>query len=90
MDEYVKAYASEDGKTEIYHRHGVPWHNAPIPPRKHVCWAQTDGWINYFTQVQRCACGAIRGDGYMTWMERNSRQSEIPKRRFPKIFRRRH
>jgi len=56
------------------HRDGVWWYDAPIPPRFHRCWVQTEGWIG-FSQVWRCACGAIRNPGISRrWMERNSRR----------------
>lgn len=53
---------------------GVPWHEAPIPPRRHRCTPQTKGWVNYFTSVERCACGAIRSRRGDPWRERNSRE----------------
>ena len=60
------------------HLNGVPWFEAPTPRRWHRCRAQTIGWLG-FEQVERCACGAIRGGGYRTWLERNSsRKSPRP------------
>lgn len=59
---------------EIRHLDGVPWYSAPVPPRGHDCWPQTDGWIG-LKQVQRCACGAIRGSEFRRWLDRNSRKA---------------
>lgn len=60
------------------HVDGIPWHDAPVPPRLHRCKPQTKGWVNFFTQVDRCACGAIRMDGGR-WMERNARRKTTTK-----------
>lgn len=67
-------YCSPDGKTELHHRDGVAWLDAPMPWRFHRCSAQTYGYFNYSEQVERCACGAIRLDGRSHWMNRNSRK----------------
>jgi hypothetical protein len=58
----------------VFHLEGVPWHEAPIPPHWHRCSAQTKGTINHFTEVERCACGAVRFDGYGRWIEKNQRR----------------
>lgn len=73
---YVTVHDS--GSTTMKHLGGVPWHEAPLPPRVHRCWAQTDGRINYFEQVQRCACGGIRTSAVKgsDWFERNSRRKD--------------
>ncbi|MCW2300614.1 hypothetical protein [Rhodococcus erythropolis] len=55
---------------QIEHRDGIEWHQAPVPPRWHRCKAQTRGWMNLFTYIERCACGAIRRD-LGTWHDRN-------------------
>lgn len=66
-------------KTEIFDLDGVSWHEAPIPPRRHRCWPQTAGVIDYFTTVERCACGAINYDAALQgsdyWMRRNERRA---------------
>lgn len=78
-DEWKKA--RDEGRRQaeesmrITHRDGVPWHKAPIPRRWHRCWVQTSGYPNG-NRVERCACGAIRGERYRSWMERNSRKPE--------------
>lgn len=72
--EYVLTYRSEDGSVEVRNLDGVSWYEAPLPSRWHRCRAQTKGLTNYFTQVQRCACGAIRMDSYRRWLDRNSRR----------------
>jgi hypothetical protein len=77
-------YVSEDGRLELHHKDGVPWYQAPAPPRRHTCWAQTDGWTNWVNRVERCACGAIRYDGaHGVWMERNSRTDSPPAKSSP-------
>lgn len=69
--EYIVTFTSEE--TEVAHLDGVPWHEARKPRRWHKCWAQTKGTMNYFTEVERCACGAIRRPPDGRWFERNSR-----------------
>jgi hypothetical protein len=50
------------------HVGGVPWYDAPAPPRQHAHWAQTTGYIREGSErVERCACGAIRSDLSPTW-----------------------
>lgn len=71
---FIKTYDDEHGRTQIFDLDGVSWHDAPIPERRHKCSTQTKGYINYFTSVYRCACGAISKDG-RRWDERNSRGS---------------
>jgi len=68
-------YRSEDGSFEVTHRDGVPWFEAPLPPRKHECFAQTEGWSGWVNRVERCPCGAIRLDGRRgVWVEINARR----------------
>lgn len=64
--------------TETKHRDGIAWHEAPIPARLHVCEAQTTGWVQYFTFIERCACGGLRMDRRGGWMDRNSRRKDEP------------
>lgn len=45
---------------EVVHLGGVPWHEAPAPPRGHGHWAQTAGYLSGGMAVERCPCGAIR------------------------------
>lgn len=71
--EYVLTSESDDGKTEVWDRGGVSWHEAPIPSRWHRCQVQTYGYLNWFELVERCACGAIRMDG-RSWLSRNERR----------------
>jgi hypothetical protein len=42
-------------RLRIEHLDGVPWHDAPAPPRWHRHWPQSRS-----RQAERCACGAIR------------------------------
>lgn len=62
------------------HLGGVPWFEAPIPRKLHRCKPQTRGYINYFTLIERCACGAIRMDDQDPWTDRNSakRPRDVP------------
>lgn len=71
--DYELDFRSEDGKAFSTSYHGVHWSEAPIPRRIHFCRPQTEGFINYFTLIQRCACGAISIDG-RRWCGRNSRR----------------
>lgn len=60
---------------EVYHRDGIPWHQAPLPAPDHLCEVQTDGW-QYITHFQRCACGAHRFPGRSSkWQRRNTRKA---------------
>jgi hypothetical protein len=64
-------------RTSIKHLDGVAWHAAPLPPKKHVCWAQTIGYMDYgFSEVHRCACGAIHYEewGPGEWLRINERR----------------
>ena len=70
---YVKDPAASGVGFEVWHLDGIDWYNAPPPPRKHTCWAQTKGWVDLH-QIFRCACGAASYDGRY-WMERNQRNS---------------
>jgi hypothetical protein len=75
----------EDGhgagsNVSIAHLDGIPWHAAPVPPRRHTCWTQTEGWTG-LTQVWRCACGAAampRRYEKVVWIERNTRTGAEP------------
>jgi len=69
---FVLDYRSEDHAVEKWDRDGIDWFHAPKPRRWHRCRIQTQGWVNHFTLVDRCACGAIRMDGHGPWMEKNS------------------
>lgn len=69
--EFVRATLAT-GPTEVTHLNGVPWYEAPLPPRIHACYAQTRGWVNYFDRIDRCACGAVRRDRGR-WMNVNER-----------------
>jgi hypothetical protein len=54
-------------KTELYHRDGVPWFDATKPRRFHRHTVQTYAYVDYFTLIERCACGATRIDGRSRW-----------------------
>lgn len=71
-DDYQLDYKSEDGSTTLTHYKGIPWWDAPKPRRIHRCRPQTEGFMNYFTLVQRCACGAISTHGGR-WRDKNSK-----------------
>lgn len=51
-------------------QHGVPWWQAPIPARLHLCRPWTRG-----PAADRCACGAIRPNSARRWTERNTRRN---------------
>lgn len=69
--------------TDIEHRDGLPWFEAPLPPRIHRCSTQTSGWVGLHLVV-RCACGAIRRDSDRWWSDRNSRRRDERRSRRPK------
>ncbi len=74
VDALPPLWLPEEGfPRDSLHLDGISWLNAPIPKVKHDCQVQTKGWMS-LRRVERCACGAIRLDGYGPWMERNSRQ----------------
>lgn len=60
---------------DISHVDGVPWYEAKMPPRLHFCKAQSTAWMDLFTLVERCACGALRRDGRY-WMDKNQRRKK--------------
>ena len=67
----------DDGERSqmIEHLDGIPWWQAPIPPRLHVCAPQTRGILH---DIDRCACGALRfrhGLGAGIWSDRNTRKA---------------
>ena len=69
--DFPRGYISSN---DIKHLDGIPWHEAPLPPRFHRCKPQTKGWVG-FSQVNRCACGAIKDVGTQRgWCEKNSRR----------------
>jgi hypothetical protein len=69
MSEWVRSY--EHGTDCLESLDGIAWPDAPLPPSRHGCKAQTRGWfgMNY---VERCACGAVRLSASHPWMERNA------------------
>ena len=76
MSSMVEYINTGHGKTLISNRDGIAWHEAPIPSRLHRCSAQTEGWFDWFTLIQRCACGAVRyADLGRKWHGRNSRRA---------------
>jgi hypothetical protein len=79
LSEFLLAQIEENQRrTEqemgMEHRDGIWYHDAPLPRRWHRCEPWTRGWVNYFTLIERCACGAIRHD-HGRWEERNSRRA---------------
>lgn len=67
---WVVSYQSEDLSLKIENKDGIAWHDAPLPHRWHRCRTQTRGWQNFFTEIDRCACGATRRNGGH-WVNRN-------------------
>ena len=70
--EYVERETVGDGATRIWDLDGVSHLEADTPSYFHFCWAQTRGFVNYFTFVERCPCGAIKLDHERKWRDRNS------------------
>jgi hypothetical protein len=60
---------------DVRHQQGIEWFDAPIPRRWHRCRTWSRGVVNG-RLVERCACGAIRLDGYGGWMDRNDRRKK--------------
>jgi hypothetical protein len=60
-------------RVEIFHLDGIKWMDAPVPPKRHTCFAQTMGYYEYFNSIERCACGAASYG--RVWMDRNSRKA---------------
>lgn len=58
-------------RIQLVNKDGVWWHDAPLPPEEHKCWAQTSGWTGR-SHIERCPCGAVRLDDNL-WFARNSR-----------------
>ena len=69
-DNMVLAYESEDGSFKMWHKDGVAWNDAPLPPRWHRCKVQTRGY-DRLELIERCACGATRFDGGGVWVGKN-------------------
>jgi len=65
----------DSSRTCVRNLDGVSWHDAPIPKKRHRCWVQTWGTINWFDDVYRCPCGASAraGRGGWGWVEKNTR-----------------
>lgn len=59
---------------DVRHVNDIPWYEAKLPSRFHLCKTQTSGWVNIFTLVERCACGATRIDARGLWVDKNSRR----------------
>jgi hypothetical protein len=54
---------------------GVLWSDAPLPPKRHTCWAQTRGFM-YMKFVHRCPCGGFSLDEDI-WLDRNKRTPRV-------------
>lgn len=74
MSKYKNVMAEIMGKTETVHRDGIAWYEAKPPSLLHKCQAQTTGFIG-FTEMQRCACGAIWDTTYRNWIYKNQRRA---------------
>lgn len=72
---FEPSHKSRDGRTEIYNFRGIDWFDAPIPWRFHICHAWTIGYDNWFTLVERCACGGRRIGGSRWWNKNERRRS---------------
>jgi hypothetical protein len=87
LDSFIPV-SREDKGLRVRHLDGVPWYDAPVPPKRHRCFAQTIGeesdLIGTHTTIERCPCGGInmirwsdiaigRPGSFDHWMERNTR-----------------
>lgn len=80
QDQVIRAIESaRERMSDMYpddtkHRDGVAWDDAPAPSVFHRCHVQTEGWIG-FSQIQRCACGAMRTNRSVrpVWHDKNQR-----------------
>jgi hypothetical protein len=81
-DHYVQDELAKASGLKVWHIDGIPWHDAPLPPRFHWCWAQTrcEEFVGLGT-VERCPCGAIRISGTRMWDERNRTRRDRRRRR---------
>lgn len=61
------------GSQRPVHRGGVPWDEAPLPPRWHRCYPHSGVWhhTEMETWLERCPCGGRRIEG-RPWTARNS------------------
>lgn len=73
---YVLEWKGE-GIDFVAHLDGVPWYEAAPPPRKHKCWAQTNGYMNGH-RVQRCACGAFGPEPFILLFRDTPRVADDP------------
>lgn len=69
-DAIAEALAEMD--SEVIHRDGVPWTDAPRPRRWHRCEPQST-MVKESGRFERCACGGRRIDGGQ-WDHRNERR----------------
>jgi hypothetical protein len=60
---------------DVRHVDGVAWFDAPMPPRSHACWVQStylpqspSAGLVVTGQIDRCACGGLRYDGFGPWI----------------------
>jgi hypothetical protein len=79
-DQFQLEYMSPHGDVALWNRDGVPWPDAPLPPRFHRCKAQTAGWTNWFEFIERCACGAARMNRHPLWINKNETRKNRRKR----------
>jgi hypothetical protein len=63
--------ARSDART--WHRDGLPYTVAPLPPKAHQCAAQTCTLAKGLAHEDRCACGATRYGIYGIWERVNLR-----------------
>lgn len=68
------------GDERIAHLDGVPWWEAPPPPRQHEHTPQTRGARSgNITFIERCACGAVRLDRVGPWVYGSEREEQDPR-----------
>lgn len=71
--EWVRTYEKDLDYVESIG--GVMWGNAGMPPRWHICHAQTRAWLHGH-YVERCNCGGYRGSPRGLWIRRNETRKD--------------
>jgi hypothetical protein len=59
----------------LRHREGIPWPQAPLPRRWHLCSVWSWGFTPEGTPYGYCACGARRYGLNGWWKGKNRRRS---------------
>jgi hypothetical protein len=70
----MRPFHPEDGNPLRRHRGGVPWDQAQVPVRWHVCVTQTMELSPQMVWTHWCACGATKSGASSMWVGKNSRK----------------